>query len=130
MWLCLNDAFVSAVQDPHRRDWLMVRARKRAHLSRLLPGRKITETRLRDYRFRAFVPKATFGEIVAERVLSINYGNFKDSVKDDALHDLYSRFWQLHHAYQAEPAARKRTAALAAFAEFDEKRDRIRPKRG
>lgn len=40
MWICLNDAFVSAVQDRNNPNRLCVRARKREHLERLFrtPG--------------------------------------------------------------------------------------------
>jgi hypothetical protein len=31
--------------------------------------------------------------VVAQRVMGIGYGNFKDSVHDHKLHDAYARVW-------------------------------------
>ncbi|WP_445504809.1 hypothetical protein [Microvirga sp. G4-2] len=100
MWICFNDAFVSAVQhrdDPNR---LCVRARKREHLQRLLPDAEIIEIPNRDYACRVFVSKKEFAELVTRRINEIDYPNFKNSVRDDGLHDLYADFWELHYRYQ------------------------------
>lgn len=103
MWICFNDAFVSAVQDDRRPNMLKVRARKREHLETLFPGRKIYKTPKADYAFRVFVTKKAFAKLVARRVLEIDYKNFKDSVVDNDLHNLYFDFWTLHHQYQIKP---------------------------
>ncbi|WP_114944804.1 hypothetical protein [Microvirga calopogonii] len=100
MWICYNDAFVSAVQhrdDPSR---LCVRARKKEHLQRLFPAAEIMEIPSRDYACRVLVSKQEFAELVTRRINEIDYPNFKDSVRDDGLHDLYADFWELHWAYQ------------------------------
>ncbi len=34
--------------------------------------------------------------------MQIDYGNFKDSIADDDLHDLYADVWLLHSRYQQE----------------------------
>lgn len=101
MWICFNDAFVSAVAaDPTMPGMLKVRARKREHLVKLFPGKKIHASSRTDYGFRVFVTKEAFADLVAARVHGINYDNFKDSVVDEKLHDLYADFWQLHYYYQ------------------------------
>jgi hypothetical protein len=100
MWICFNDAFVSAVQHETKPNLLKVRARKRKHLERLFPGYKVHRSEDTDYRFRVFVTKKLFAFIVAKRVREIDYPNFKDSVRDDELHDLYAGFWFQHRKYQ------------------------------
>ena len=101
MWFCFNDAFVSAVQDKDRPGHLLVRARRKAHLTKLFPKKmKITETPKRDYRWRVSVPAKVWADLVAKRVMEIDYGNFKDSVKEDALHDMYALWWNDHYRYQ------------------------------
>ena len=83
MWFCFNDGFVSAVEsdDP---DLLMVRAREEQHLRNIFgKGIKIMVTPQNDYRYRVFVSREHWADIVSKRILDINYGNFKDSVKGD-----------------------------------------------
>ena len=105
MWICMSDGFVSAVQDHDDPSRLAVRARKREHLERLFPGHEIVTTPDRDYAARVFVSREEFAKVVAERIANIGYDNFKDSVADRRLHDLYLDFWTLHWRYQNEAKA-------------------------
>jgi hypothetical protein len=100
MWICFNDGFISAVEDKGDRSRLMVRARRREHLETIVPGRKIIVTPDRDYRYRVLISKDDYADAVAARVRGIDYGNFKNSVGDGDLHDVYARFWSLHHRMQ------------------------------
>lgn len=101
MWICLNDGFVSIVQVHDQPERLLVRARRREHLraflngapdhtKAFLKGAKIATTPGHDYRFRVVLPRGVVAELLAARVLAIDYGNFKDSVKEPKLHHLYS----------------------------------------
>ena len=36
------------------------------------------------------------------RIEAIDYGNFKNSVKNDELHDLYMNFWKIHSRHQEQ----------------------------
>jgi hypothetical protein len=81
---------------------LLVRARRKAHLTKLFPKMAITETPKRDYRWRVTVPAKVWADLVAKRVMAIDYGNFKDSVKEDTLHDMYAVWWADHHRYQTD----------------------------
>jgi hypothetical protein len=103
MWLCLNDGFISVVQDKNDANLLMVRARRKAHLKRLL-GRKtrIHETPQADYRWRALVGRKRMVGIITNRILSLDYTNFKDSVKDEDLHHMYLGWWFDHHRFQQQ----------------------------
>lgn len=103
MWICLNNAFLSVVQsdDP---EFLMVRARARNHLVAVFGKcERIIETTHNDYRWRVIVPRHKFAALVADLVVQIDYGNFKSSVKNDKLHNLYLAFWRLHCAFQNGP---------------------------
>jgi hypothetical protein len=53
----------------------------------VLPGR--------DYGFRALIPREVVGAAIAESISKIDYGNFKDSVADAALHDAYMHVWTI-----------------------------------
>ena len=100
MWICCNDAFVSAVEDKNDSSRLLVRGRNKKHLEAMFPGYEIFTNQGTDYKHRVSCSKEAFAEIVSNRILDINYGNFKDSVEDNKLHDLYADFWQLHWHYQ------------------------------
>lgn len=102
MWLCFNDAFVSVVQDKRDSSQFAVRARNKQHLINLFPKRSgnIIETDDSDYRYRLYLRRDQVALLVADRLGKIDYTNFKDSVKDDRLHNLYADFWTLHWKYQ------------------------------
>lgn len=103
MWIFLNNAFVSIVQDPQRADGLVVRARLDGDLERLFPGKQVISLPFRDYAFRTFVSKAEVAEVLSKQVLGIDYGNFKGSVEDRARHDAYLGVWSV--MWRAQEAA-------------------------
>jgi hypothetical protein len=100
MWICMDNCFVSAVEDRDDPNGLLVRARKQEHLTRLFPSKPIAITPEADYAARVFVTKAEFAAVITERITAISYPNFKNSVRDHRLHQLYSEFWTLHWRYQ------------------------------
>lgn len=100
MWICLNNAFVSAVEHNDDPLLLVVRARVDGHLETFFAGVvPVAELKVeihpeRDYLYRTIVRRHVFAAALAHHVVSgITYGNFKNSVKDDALHDAYSHVW-------------------------------------
>lgn len=111
MWIALNNAFLSIV-DPDPADiptaerWdsgpdlLMVRARKPEHLAAIFPDYRIYRWPGRDYPCRVFVNRNRLANTIASAVLQVRYGNFKNSVRDDELHDAYSGIWSVMHRYQ------------------------------
>lgn len=103
MWISLNDGFFSVVRDRDRTDGLMVRSRRRDHFGRAFPTQQILTTPHADYRWRTFMHQDALANFMVDRIRMIDYCNFKDSVGECRLHDLYADFWQLHHAYQATP---------------------------
>lgn len=99
MWFCFNDGFISAVESGTPGE-LKVRARRKKHLEAIFPGKDILVTKNTDYKYRVFCTKEELSKIVQDRIMNLNYGNFKASVDDDDLHDLYGRFWWEHYKYQ------------------------------
>ena len=80
-WLCFNDAFLSVVNHRDDKDLLVVRARRREHLTNVFgKDAQITVTPERDYKYRVIAERKKVAEIVAARINQIDYGNFKDSV--------------------------------------------------
>lgn len=94
MWLCLNEGFYSIVRTKDLPPGhLLVRARREGDLEKLWPDAEVKRTVGRDYLFRAIVPEQVVAEAVAREVIGIDYGNFKASVDDQALHDAYLNVW-------------------------------------
>jgi len=95
MWVFSKFGFFSAVcarqgdgghgnpVDPGR---IMVRARLREHLESLvaafpeeLAGVEIVQTPSTDYRYRVFVAKPVWAQVMAALVNDVDYDNFKDA---------------------------------------------------
>lgn len=102
MWICFNNAFVSAVENTINKNYLMVRSRDRKHLENIFPNNvdEIYSVPKSDYAWRINVSKKEFADLVAKNIMNINYNNFKNSVEDEDLHDLYLKFWIEGYYYQ------------------------------
>lgn len=100
MWICFRDGFISAVQDRDSPEALVVRARNPRHLECLFPTLEIIMSPDADYACRVYVSKAEFGALLTRKSAAIDYPNFKSSVVDRRLHQLYAEFWRLHLRYQ------------------------------
>lgn len=97
MWVCLNNSFVSIVENYFDKNTLLVRARRRKDVQNFLDADvgqyPITETLDSDYRFRAVVPREEVAIRMVKHLAKINYGNFKDSTKDEDLQHFYGEVW-------------------------------------
>jgi len=96
MWICLNNGFLSAVEDRNDHDFLMVRARRKEHLEAVFPERinEIYTVPNSDYAYRISVSKKLFAHIISESIINkISYPNFKNSVKDKILKRFYGLVW-------------------------------------
>jgi hypothetical protein len=104
MWIMLSDAFISIVAKDCGPDELLVRARRAGDIRKVF-GKSVKVTRYTksDYLYRAVVPKADVAAALARAIDGIEYPNFKDSVKDDKLHDAYLRVWTAMAAVQPLP---------------------------
>jgi len=109
MWIFLNDSFLSIVE--HREDAtkLLVRARKRGDIERVFPAATVSHTPVRaDYAYRAVIDRTAVAVAISERVLNIDYPNFKDSVPEDDRHDAYMDVWTAMHGFQRQRALQLR----------------------
>ena len=73
---------------------LLVRARRPGDIERVF-GKKVKVTRSTDsdYLYRTVVPMVEVELALERAVEDISYENFKDSVKDHALHLAYMKVW-------------------------------------
>jgi hypothetical protein len=124
MWIAMNNAFLSIVQPkakdlpkPERRlkSPMMVRARKANHLTAIFPDHRIYQWKGRDYPARVFVEREELASRIGAAILAIGYDNFKNSVKDDPLHDAYSAVWGVMFGYQNGRYERKPKTQMPGF---------------
>lgn len=101
MWIFSKTGFLSIVQDRNNKKNLLVRSRFAGDIEAIFgEDFKVKETRDADYRFRSSIPRGYVATIMAGIVGSIDYPNFKDSVKDPGRHGDYMRVWGVMHAAQ------------------------------
>lgn len=83
MWVFLNNAMLSIVQDKEQPDQLLVRARFKHDIEAFFSGEKIpavVELPVCDYRYRVWVPRELVEAAMLRATRSIDYTNFKDSI--------------------------------------------------
>ena len=95
MWVMLNNAFLSIVENRNNKSELLVRARIKGDLERVFTNVDTFEDEAADYKYRAFIERGVVEKVIASKVADINYSNFKGSVssEDHKRHDAYMRVW-------------------------------------
>jgi len=105
MWICLNTGFLSVIADKDPRKLIVLARRRRDLLNTFGQDANVVETIDRHYRWRVFVDRESFKAVVAGQIDAISYANFKRSVKDKDLHEMYTEFSQIHLQYQEKDKA-------------------------
>ena len=95
MWIALNNSFLSIVENLDNSDELLVRARVKGDIESVFAEAQTFEDQSADYRYRAFLERQLVAEVIANKVSSINYGNFKSSIDKSEYrrHDAYLKVW-------------------------------------
>jgi len=104
MWIFMNDAMLSVVTNRDDSDSLMVRARVRGDIEKVFPLAEPYQVPRSDYAWRAAVPREKVAEVIARRLLDIDYDNFKDSIDplDKPRKRAYTSVWVDMARYQDE----------------------------
>lgn len=115
MWLCLNDAFLSAVHKDCAQDEILVRARRKGDIERIFndenlfranPSLKpVTVTRYTksDYLYRAVIKRDHMKAAMVAEIDRVVYTNFKASTRENDLHNAYNRVWSIMVRLQELP---------------------------
>lgn len=93
VWIIMNDSTLSIVNKNCAPDELLVRARKNGDTEKVFPAAQVMEDTGTDYRFRARVSRSEIAAAVAERIMEIDSGNFKNSVQEHDRHMAYVKTW-------------------------------------
>ncbi len=121
MWLYTTVGFYSVVQDKNRPDHVMVRARAREDLDKLLgllhweAHYTILEWTGTDYAYRVFMPKQDWAALMSLLIQRLDYTNFKDECHrtfptDYGRHSMLMSVWSVMKRWQDE---RRRPAGQA-----------------
>ncbi len=102
MWLFLNNAFLSIVDKGGDGSTLLVRARKAGDIQAAFPDADVVLSPNNDYRYRAHIDREQVALAVADAVRSIDFPNFKATVKDRKRHEAYLEVWGVMHRYQEQ----------------------------
>ncbi len=94
MWICLNDAFLSIVKNRNDDETLLVRARSQEHLDNVFPDCESWCDEKADYPFRAYIERDEVAKVIGQRLMDIQYPNFKNSVEEEALFSAYHYLWE------------------------------------
>lgn len=93
MWLFSQGGMFSIVEDEDN-DHLLVRARVAGDIERYWPNATVAVTDVSDYRYRATLPRRQVADVIHAMVENIEYGNFKDSVRERQRIPFYLRVWE------------------------------------
>ena len=104
MWVMLNDAMFSIVENREDKTQVVVRARRGGDLEKVFTSYKdkVIESDDSDYRFRIFADRNYVAEKMSEQVGRIDYDNFKNSVSDKLLKKAYNKCWSALYEVQQE----------------------------
>ena len=95
MWICDNEGFLSIVKNRNDDETLLVRARTEKHLLSIFPYCELFTDAHADYPYRAYIDRNEVAEVIAMRLMQIDYDNFKGSVKDARLQGAYGGIWRM-----------------------------------
>lgn len=117
MWIILNDAFFSIVEDTNSRRNLLVRARRHGDIEKVF-GVDATAGAGTDYPYRAFLDRSVVASTIFNHVAAIDYSNFKASIEDPDLHDACMDTWHTFKALERPAPIHPKSVADDGFAEY------------
>ena len=97
MWVFTNDGFYSIVRHRTLPNMLIVRARFKGDIEKLIPDAEVIELNESDadYRFRAFVDDSVLAKVFFDKIEKIDYPNFKNSISIKGLHAVAIQVWSI-----------------------------------
>jgi hypothetical protein len=100
MWIALNDSFLSVVDKAKNKGCLVVRGRSSGDIEAVFPSAKVQVGGGTDYKYRAEIKREEVAKAISERIMDIDYPNFKGSVKDYSRHEAYMKIWSAMYQLQ------------------------------
>ena len=105
MWIGLNDGWLSIVANWNDDETLLVRARSESHIMAVFPDCDMFVLNNADYPYRAYIERRLVANEISKRLMATRYDNFKASVQDPKLYEMYTNIWhECYMTYQDERA--------------------------
>jgi len=113
MWIFTSNSFISIVDKGDKTGLtLLVRARKAGDIEQLFPDAKVQEGEGTDYRFRSRINRERVAQVIADQIRSINFSNFKNTVKNYDRHKAYLGVWREMYEFQMSSSKLTREDSL------------------
>jgi hypothetical protein len=97
VWIFADSGYLSIVEDldsTTEPPGLMVRSRFEKDISNLFPF-AIVEEIGEDYRFRTRLPRGEVAKVISEKILKINYSNYKATLRETWRERVYTELWDI-----------------------------------
>ena len=94
-WLFTTQGFYSVVACKIDHNYLYVRSRVKGDVEKLFLEADVWETHMRDYRYRARLPRKRVIAAIADEISSISYHNYKSAVEDHRRLSAYTWIWSI-----------------------------------
>ena len=91
MWVFFGESTLSIVAHRTRPDSLLVRSRGRNDIGEIFPFAEVEHTPEADYPYRATIKRDRVATVVGNHLRTIDYDNFKASVRQSYRAELYAR---------------------------------------
>jgi phage gp29-like protein len=92
MWIFHTEGLLSIVEDRNDKKLLMVRARRREHITKVFPHATPIHTPNADYHWRISVTRGQVQAVMIQMLDNLDYDNFKDAA-NPMLKTVYSNIW-------------------------------------
>tara|TARA_R110002072_G_scaffold44161_6_gene123825 strand:- start:1010 stop:1327 length:318 start_codon:yes stop_codon:yes gene_type:complete len=103
MWLFLSNGFFSVVNHRDLDEHVLIRARRRKHITDTFGDENIYVLKNADYPFRLNLSKGEFVGVLYNYIDDMEYGNFKRSIKNSKFAVMCANVWrEIYTAYGDE----------------------------
>jgi hypothetical protein len=92
MWIFHTEGLLSIVENRNDKSFLLVRARKSEHITKVFPHSLPKYTPNADYHWRVSLPRGQVQAVIIQMIANIDYDNFKEAA-NPALKSVYSNVW-------------------------------------
>lgn len=129
MWIFAKESFVSIVVDKQIPGNVLVRGRIKGDVEALFPAAEVSKSLDRDYLYRTSVPKHAAALVISNKVLAIDYGNFKEA-SPKSRSTWLSRIWNIMYGVQEDESGEPGIFSRYQYWDYNKVHNVKSPKKG